>query len=95
MSEPDIETAAKIIAENAVSAFLRNRSGPLNLKPDARMLAIGAVMAELVRILPTDSGAQAADACNRGLAFFSQMGIDGPLVSDVDMADGSVTVRPG
>ncbi|MCJ2134438.1 hypothetical protein MKK69_10300 [Methylobacterium sp. J-026] len=44
MQEFDAETAARIIAENAVSAFLRNRSGPLNLKPDARMLAIGAVM---------------------------------------------------
>ncbi|MBP28119.1 hypothetical protein [Methylobacterium sp.] len=95
MQDFDAETAARVIAENAVAAFLQYRSGPLNLKADARLLAIGAVMAELVRVLPTSSGAQAAEACNRGLAFFNRMGIDGPAISDVDMDDGSVTVRPG
>ena len=66
----------------------------MNLKADARLLAIGAVMAELMRVLPTESGARAAEACNRGLAFFNRMSIDGPAVSDVDMDDGSVTVCP-
>lgn len=94
MQSFDAETAARVIAENAVSAFLQYRSGPLNLKADARPLAVSAVMAELIPILPTDSGAQAAEACNRGLMLFGRMGVDGPTISDVDMDDGSVTVSP-
>ena len=35
MDDPDLETGARVIAENAVDAFMRERDRPLGLKPRA------------------------------------------------------------
>ena len=93
MDEPDIEAGARVIAENAVDAFMRERDGPPQIKPDARETAIGAVMLELIGVLPSEDSDQLAEACNRGLRVFARMGMTGPRVEAVDAGDGSVTMR--
>ncbi|SEP10137.1 hypothetical protein SAMN02799625_04681 [Methylobacterium sp. UNC300MFChir4.1] len=89
----DAETAARVIAENAVDAFMRERVGALGLKPGAREAAIGATMLELMGVLPSDDSVRLAAACNRGLEVLIQMGVSGPCVEGVDPDDGSVTMQ--
>ena len=91
----DAETAARIIAENVVSAALRDAASSLRDTSMARDAAITAIMIELLRIMPTDDSDGLAEACNRGLGELAIIGALGPLVEAVDPDDGSVTMRAG
>ena len=93
MQDFDTETAARVIAENAVDAFMRERTGALGFKASARESAIGATMLELIGVLPTDDSDRLAEACNRGLQVLIRMGVQGPRVEAVDPDDGSVTMH--
>ncbi|SDO56382.1 hypothetical protein SAMN05216360_12749 [Methylobacterium phyllostachyos] len=93
MVGPNLEQAAQVIAENVVSAVVRDPASPLRDTPMARDAAITAIMVALLRIMPTDDSNQLADACNRGLGELAIIGALGPLVNAVDPDDGSVTMR--
>ena len=90
---PNLEQAALVIADNVVSAVIRDVSSSLRDAPMARDAAVTAIMIELLRVMPTEDSNQLADACNRGLAKLEITGVAGPLVGAVDPDDGSVTMR--
>lgn len=92
MSGPDLEQAAKIIAENVVSALLRDQLPPVRDTPMARDAAVTAIMVELLRIMPTEDRDRLAEACNRGLGELAITGMLGRRVEAVDPDDGSVTL---
>ena len=92
MSGPDVETAAKIIAENVVSAFERERDGIGGFIGAGRDMALAGVMRELLDVMPTDDSNVLAAACNRFLDRLTPMGMPGPRVEAVDPDDGSVTM---
>lgn len=93
MHGPDVETAAKIIAENVVSAVARDPMSPLRDTPRAREAALAAIMIELLRVMPTGDSDRLADACNRGLGGLVITEASGPVIEAVDPDDGSVTIR--
>ena len=92
MPSPGLERAAQVVAENAVLAFERgwNGAGPMLAERNALMRAI---VRELLAVMPTTSGEQLAEACNRGLEVMTGTGIVGPRIELVDVSDGSVTMR--
>lgn len=90
--DPDIDTAARIIAENVVSAFERERDGIGGFIGAGRDMAIAGVMRELLNVMPTDDSDVLAAACNRFLDRLSTMSMPGPRVEAVDPDDGSVTM---
>ena len=92
---PDIETAAKVIAEKVVSAVIRDLSSSLRDTPMARDAAITTIMIELLRVMPTEDSSRLADACNRGLGELVITEALGPVVEAIDPDDGSVTMRAG
>lgn len=93
MVGPNLEQAAQVIAENVVSAVVRDPASPLRDTPMARDAAITAIMVALLRIMPTDDSNQLAAACNRGLDdVVGAMGLNGPRVEAVDPDDGAVTM---
>lgn len=92
---PDIEQAAKIIAENVVLAVMRDPMPSLRDTPIAREAAVTAIMIELLRVMPTEDSDRLAGACNRGLGELMITEVSGPVVDAVDPNDGSVTVRQG
>jgi len=93
MQGPDIETAARIIAENVVLAIEHGRHGIGGLKRPAHTAAISELMRTLLSVMPTDDSATLATACNSVLAdIFAAMGLTGPRVEAVDPDDGSVTM---
>lgn len=93
MHGPDIETAARIIAENVVSAIKHGRHGIGGLKRPAQTAAITALMRTLLSVMPTDDSAILATACNSVLAdIFTAMGLTGRRVEAVDPDDESVTL---
>jgi len=89
------QQAAKIIAENVVSALMRDQGPPLRNTAMSRDAAVTAIMVELLRIMPTEDSNQLADACNRGLNELAVRGMLGLRVEAVDPDDGSVTMRQG
>ena len=93
MSGPDSETAAKVIAENVVSAFEREREGAGGFIGAGHDIAIGGLMRELLAVMPTDDSDVLAAACNRFLDTLATMSMPGPRVEAVDPDDGSVTMR--
>lgn len=96
MQDPDVQAAAKIIAENVVSAFERGRHGIGGLKHVERAAAMSELIRKLLSVMPTDDSAILAAACNIVLAdIFAAMGLTGPRVEAVDPDDGSVTMRQG
>jgi hypothetical protein len=95
MHGPDTETAARIIAENVVSALMRDQGSPLRDTAMSRDAAMTGIMVELLRVMPTEDGARLAEACNRGLSELVITGMSGPTVEAVDPDDGSVTMRQG
>jgi hypothetical protein len=82
---PDIATAAKIIAENVVSAVEHGRHGIGGFKHPAHAAAVTELMRALLCVMPTDESTVLAD-------IFAAMGLTGPRVEAVD---GSVTMRQG
>lgn len=96
MQDPDVEAAAKIIAENVVSAFEHGRHGVGGLKHLEHAAAVGELMRALLGVMPTADSAVLATTCNRVLAeIFAAMGLTGPRVEAVDLGDGSVRMRQG
>lgn len=93
MQDPDVETAAKVIAENVVSAFVREREEPGGFTGAGRDMAVAGLMRELLGVMPTDDGDVLAAACNRFLDRLAAMNMPGPRVEAVDPDDGSVTMR--
>ena len=87
------ERAAKIVAENVVSAVMRDPSSPLRNTPRAREAAVTAIIIELLRVMPTRDSDRLAAACNRGLSELLIAASSGPRVEAVDPDDGSVTMR--
>ena len=91
---PDIETAAKVIAENVVSAFEREQDGA-EFRPTAREAIVSVLVRSLLVIMPTTSSDVLVAACNRGLDdMVGAAGLVSPRVEAVDPDDGSVTMRP-
>jgi hypothetical protein len=88
---PEIEAAARIIAENVISAVERERENT-SLHP----LICEALTVELLRgllsVMPTQSGTVLADACNRCLDRIADLHLPTPRVAAVDPEDGSVTM---
>ena len=94
MHGPDIEIAAKIIAENVISAVEHGRHGIGGLKRAEHAVALADLMHAVLNVMPTDDSAVLAAACNSVLAdIFAAMGLTGPRVEAVDPDDGSVTMR--
>ena len=93
MSGPDIETAARIIAENVVSAFERKRDGVGGFIGAGRDMALAGLMRELLGVMPSDDSDVLAGACNRFLDRLATMNMPGPRVDAVDPDDGSVTMQ--
>lgn len=92
MTGPDLEQAAQVIAENVVSAVVRDPLSPLRDTPMAREAAVSSIMIELLRVMPTEDSDRLADACNRGLRDLVITGAVSPIVTAVDPDDGSVTM---
>ncbi|MGT2478798.1 hypothetical protein ACU4GR_07855 (plasmid) [Methylobacterium oryzae CBMB20] len=92
MHSPDLERVAHVIAENVVSAVMRDPQSPLRNTPIAREAAVTAIMVELLHILPTEDSDRLAEACNRGLGELMLTETSGPVVEAVDPDDGSVTM---
>ena len=92
MVGPNLEQAAQVIAENVVSAVIRDLSSSLRDTPMARDAAITAIMIELLRVMPTEDSDRLAEACNRGLGELVITEALGPVVEAVDPDDGSVTI---
>jgi hypothetical protein len=86
------EQFAIIVAENVVSALERTYRGKLEPE-DWRDRTIAELMHELLANMPTTSGRVLAHACNRVLAIQPDRGTLMPLVLDVDMDDGAVTIN--
>ena len=96
MHGPDIETAAKIISENVISAAEHGRHGIGGLKRTEHAAAIAELMHALLSVMPTEDSATLAAVCNSVLAeIFAAMGLTGPRVEAVDPDDGSVTMQHG
>ena len=96
MENRDYEQAARIIAENVVSAFERGRHGIGGLKTVERAAAISELMRRLLTVLPTEDSDVLAAACNSVLDdVLAAMGLPGSRVESVDPDDGSVTMRRG
>ena len=90
---PDIETAAKIIVENVVSALEHGQHGIGGLEQVEHAAAVSVLMRALLNVMPTEDSATLAAACNSILAdIFAAMGLTGPRVEAVDPDDGSVTM---
>ncbi|KAA0122854.1 hypothetical protein CIW48_15545 [Methylobacterium sp. P1-11] len=95
MHSPDLERVAHVIADNVVSAVIRDPQSPLRDTPSAREAAATAIMVEVLRILPTEDSDRLAQACNRGLGELMITEASGPVVTAVNPGDGSVTMRQG
>lgn len=93
MHGPDVEVAAKVIAENVVSAFEHEREGKNGIISLSRDMAVGGLMRELLAVMPTDDSDVLAAACNHFLDRLAMMTMPGPRVDTVDPDDGSVTMR--
>ena len=93
MHTPDLERVAHVIAENVVSAIMRDPMSPLRDTPAAREAAVIAIMVELLRVMPTEDSNRLAEASNRGLGKLMITEASGPVVGAVDPDDGSVTMR--
>jgi hypothetical protein len=91
----NLEQAAQVIAENLVSAVIRDLSSSLRDTPMAREAAITAIMILLLRVMPTEDSDRLAEACNRGLGELVISEALAPIVEAVDPDDGSVTMRAG
>ena len=91
MHGPDVETAARIIAENVVSAYERFREEPY--LPEKRAVAVAGFLRELLTVMPTSSGAVLATACNRHLSTLPDHGWFSPRIETIDVTDGSVTLE--
>ena len=56
---------------------------------------MAALVRHLLAVMPTDASEVLAAACNRGLnEAAGAVSLGGPRVEAVDLADGSVTMRP-
>ncbi|MHB2208274.1 hypothetical protein [Methylobacterium sp. CM6257] len=95
MHGPDAENAAKVIAENVVSALERDHDGAGAFLAGGRDMAVGGLMRELLGVMPTENSDVLAAACNRFLDRVATMSTPGPRVEAVDPDDGSVTMRQG
>jgi hypothetical protein len=93
MHGPDAENAAKVIAENVVSALERDEYGAGAFLAGGRDMAVAGLMCELLGVMPTEDGGVLAAACNRFLDRLATMSTPGPRVEAVDPDDGSVTMR--
>jgi hypothetical protein len=94
MHGPEVEIAAKIIAENVILAVEHGQHGVGGLKRTEHTAALADLMRALLNVMPTDDSADLAAACNNVLAdIFAAMGLNGPRVEAVHLNDGSVTVR--
>ena len=92
MTDAGQERLAGIVADNVIAALERGYGG--RLEPDDRRdRTIAELMHEILANLPTKSGRVLAQACNRVLAIQPDRGNLMPLVLDVDMNDGAVTIN--
>lgn len=91
MMMPDLDLAARAIAENVVSAFQRGCERAF--EEGERERAIQGLMRELLLALPATSGEVLAFACNRHLSVLADCGMHGPRVETVSLVDGAVTMR--
>lgn len=94
MSGPDLETAAKVIAENVVSAYAREQQEIGGFSDVGWDMAVSSMMGELLAVMPTEDSDVLAAACNRFLDRLATMSMPGPRVEAVDPDDGAVTMRP-
>ena len=92
MPGPDAENAAKVIAENVVSAFERDHDGAGAFLAGGREMAVAGLMCELLDVMPTADSSVLAAACNCFLDRLAAMSRPGPRVEAVDPDDGSVTM---
>ena len=95
MHGPDVEVAAKVIAENVVSAVERE-CNDAGFDDQARETIVARLLREILFVMPTRSSNTLTAACNRALDNTAGvMGLSGPRVEAVDPDDGSVTMRQG
>jgi hypothetical protein len=98
MQSPDLERTARLIAENVVSAVEREQeTTPFQppLHPLIREALMVKLLRELLRVMPTQSGAVLADACNQCLDRFTSLKFSAARVEAIDPDDGSVAMREG
>lgn len=94
MPDPDIATAARVIAESVASAIEReHKRGALH--PLMREALVVELLRRLLPAMSSPSGVALADACNWCLDHFAGFHRPAPQVASVDLADGSVTMRKG
>ncbi|MCJ2018326.1 MULTISPECIES: hypothetical protein [unclassified Methylobacterium] len=91
---PALERFATLIADNVVSAYIRESESSRGLGLPVREIVVSRLAHALLRVLPTDDGAFLATTCNFTLAdTLGGMDTRGPRVEMVDPDDGSVTMR--
>ncbi|GJE14262.1 hypothetical protein [Methylobacterium longum] len=93
MTDAGQERFAAIVADNVISTLERVYGGKLEPE-DRRDRTIAELMHEMLANMPTTSGRVLAQACNRVLAIQPDRGNLMPLVSEIDMTDGAVTMNP-
>ena len=94
MSGYDAQAAAQVIAENVISAYVRERPGLNTIGRTVRDIAMGGMIRALLRVLPTEDGALLATVCNFALDdALSGMDPGGPRVETIDPDTGVATMR--
>jgi hypothetical protein len=94
MPSPGLERTARVIAENVASAVERGLDSSA-LHPLIREALMVELLRELLSVMPTSSGLDLADACNRCLHRIAGLHLPIPRVEAVDPGDGSVTMQEG
>lgn len=92
MPSPGLERAARVVAVNVASAVERGLDSSA-LHPLIRQALMVALLRELLSVMPTSSGRDLADACNRCLDRLAGLHLPIPRVTSVDPDDGMVAPR--
>lgn len=91
MQSPGSERTARLIAENVVSA-IEYAQESTSLHPLIHEALMVELLREVLSVMPTQSSAVLADACNRCLDRISGLHLPTPRVQAIDPEDGSVTM---
>ena len=87
------ESVAHIIAENVASAFEHECDGD-SFDDRVREIIVARLVRNLLSAMPTRSSNVLTAACNRALDdTVGETGFIGPRVENIDLEDGSVTMR--